>query len=45
VTIIERGSQVATAEDPDVSQEIRENFTSEGIEVLLGVKVRKVEGL
>ena len=35
----------ATAEDPDVSQAIRENFTSEGIEVLLGTQVRKVEGL
>ncbi len=45
VTIIERGSQVAMAEDPDVSQAIRENFTSEGIEVLLGTQVRKVEGL
>ncbi|MGB7465116.1 MAG: mercuric reductase [Candidatus Acidiferrum sp.] len=45
VTIIERGSQVATAEDPDVSQAIREDFTSEGIEVLLGTQVRKVEGL
>ncbi len=43
VTIIERGSQVATAEDSDVSQAIRENFTSEGIEVLLGTQVRKVE--
>jgi pyruvate/2-oxoglutarate dehydrogenase complex dihydrolipoamide dehydrogenase (E3) component len=30
VTIIERGSQVATAEDPDVSQAIRENFTARG---------------
>ena len=45
VTIIERGSQVATAEDPDVSQAIRENFASEGIEVLLETQVRKVEGL
>ena len=41
VTIIERGSQVASAEDPDVSHAIRENFTSEGIEVLLGTKVRR----
>ncbi len=45
VTIIERGSQVAMAEDPDVSQAIRENFASEGIEVLLETQVRKVEGL
>ena len=45
VTIIERGSQVAPAEDSDVSQEIHENFTNEGIEILLGTQVRKVEGL
>jgi pyruvate/2-oxoglutarate dehydrogenase complex dihydrolipoamide dehydrogenase (E3) component len=45
VTIIERGSQVATAEDTDVSQALHENFTSEGIEVLLGAQVRSVEGL
>src|SRR5579871_44512 len=45
VTIIERGSQVATAEDPDVSQAIHETLTSEGIEVLLQTRVRKVEGL
>jgi pyruvate/2-oxoglutarate dehydrogenase complex dihydrolipoamide dehydrogenase (E3) component len=45
VTIIERGSQVVTAEDADVSQAIHENFTSEGIEILLGAQVRSVEGL
>jgi pyruvate/2-oxoglutarate dehydrogenase complex dihydrolipoamide dehydrogenase (E3) component len=45
VTIIERGSQVATAEDPDVSQEIHESFTNEGIEVLLGAQAKQVEGL
>jgi pyruvate/2-oxoglutarate dehydrogenase complex dihydrolipoamide dehydrogenase (E3) component len=45
VTIIERGSQVATAEDTDVSQALHENFTSEGIEVFLGARVRSVEGL
>ena len=44
VTIIERGPQVARAEDSDVSQETLENFTSEGIEVLLGTQVRKVYG-
>jgi pyruvate/2-oxoglutarate dehydrogenase complex dihydrolipoamide dehydrogenase (E3) component len=45
VTIIERGSRVATAEDTDVSQALHENFTSEGMEVLLGAQVRSVEGL
>ncbi|HUJ70972.1 MAG TPA: mercuric reductase [Verrucomicrobiae bacterium] len=45
VTIIERGPKVATAEDSDVSQEILENFTSEGIEVSLGTQVTRVEGL
>src|SRR6185437_15957827 len=45
VTLIERSSQVATAEDPDVSQGILENFTSEGIEVLLDTRVREVDGL
>ena len=44
VTVIERGSQIAAAEDPDVAQALVENFTSEGIEVLLETRVRKVEG-
>ena len=45
VTIIERGRQIAGKEDPDVAQALLENFTSEGIEVLLETKVREVEGL
>jgi pyruvate/2-oxoglutarate dehydrogenase complex dihydrolipoamide dehydrogenase (E3) component len=45
VTIVERGSQVATAEDADVSQALHENFISEGIEILLGARVQRVEGL
>lgn len=45
VTLIERSSQIAAAEDPDVSQAILDNLTSEGIEVLLDTQVRKVEGL
>src|SRR6185437_10960447 len=45
ITLIERSSQVAAAEDPDVSQAILENFTSEGIKVLLDTRVRAVEGL
>src|SRR4029450_1145120 len=44
VTLIHHGSQIAAAEDPDVAQALVENFTSEGIEVLLETRVRKVEG-
>jgi pyruvate/2-oxoglutarate dehydrogenase complex dihydrolipoamide dehydrogenase (E3) component len=45
VTVIERGSQIAAAEDPDIAQTLLENFASEGIEVLLDTRVREVEGL
>lgn len=45
VTVIERGGQIAPAEDPDVAQALLENFTSEGIEVLLDTRVCEVEGL
>jgi pyruvate/2-oxoglutarate dehydrogenase complex dihydrolipoamide dehydrogenase (E3) component len=45
VTLIERSGQIAAAEDPDVAQEILENFASEGIEVLLDTRVREVQGL
>jgi pyruvate/2-oxoglutarate dehydrogenase complex dihydrolipoamide dehydrogenase (E3) component len=45
VTVVERGSQIAAAEDPDVAQALLENFTSEGIEVLLDTRVREVGGL
>jgi pyruvate/2-oxoglutarate dehydrogenase complex dihydrolipoamide dehydrogenase (E3) component len=45
VTVIERGRQIAGKEDPDVAQALLENFTSEGIEVLLETRVRQVEGL
>ena len=45
VTVIERGPQVTAAEDPDVAQAVQENFTSEGVHVLLNTQVRKVEGL
>lgn len=45
VTLIERGRQLAVAEDPDIAQAILENFTSEGIEVLLETRVRQVDGL
>src|SRR5215470_15757137 len=45
VTVVERGPQIAAAEDPDVVQALLENFTSEGIEVLLDTHVREVQGL
>ena len=45
ITLIERSRQIAAAEDFDVAQALLENFTSEGIEVLLDTRVRKVEGL
>src|SRR5499427_311983 len=45
VTVIERGPQIAAAEDADVAQAVQENFASEGIEVLLDTQVRQVEGL
>src|SRR5437016_523147 len=44
VTVIERGSQIAAAEDPDVAQALLENFASEGIKVLLETRVSEVEG-
>jgi pyruvate/2-oxoglutarate dehydrogenase complex dihydrolipoamide dehydrogenase (E3) component len=45
VTVIERGRQIASREDSDVAQALLENFTSEGIDVLLERRVRSVEGL
>ncbi len=45
VTLIEHGPQIASAEDPDVAQALLENFTNEGIEVLLETRVLGVEGL
>ena len=45
VTIIERGRQIAAAEDQDIAQALLENFTSEGIEVFLDARVNEVGGL
>ena len=45
VTVIERGRQVASSEDPDVGQAILENFANEGIEVLVETRACEVEGL
>lgn len=44
VTVIERGAQLASREDADVSAALLELFQSEGIEVALGTEMRKVEG-
>ena len=41
VTVIEHGRQIASKEDPDVAQALLENFTSEGIEVLLETRCAK----
>jgi pyruvate/2-oxoglutarate dehydrogenase complex dihydrolipoamide dehydrogenase (E3) component len=45
VTVIEHSRQIAAAEDPDVAQALLENFTSEGIEVLLDTRPHEVGGL
>jgi pyruvate/2-oxoglutarate dehydrogenase complex dihydrolipoamide dehydrogenase (E3) component len=44
VTVVERGRQVAAAEDFDVAGAILNNFTSEGIDVRLDTRVGMVEG-
>jgi pyruvate/2-oxoglutarate dehydrogenase complex dihydrolipoamide dehydrogenase (E3) component len=45
VTVLERGPQIAAAEDADVAQALLENFVSEGIEVLLDTHVHEVQGV
>ena len=45
VTLIERSSQVASNEDADVSQAILQLFRDEGIEVLSGSHVLRVDGI
>ena len=44
VTVIERGPQLASREDPDVAAAILELFRDEGIGVLLNTDVRQVDG-
>ena len=44
VTVIERGPQLASREDPDVGAALLELFHDEGIDVLLGTEIRRVEG-
>jgi pyruvate/2-oxoglutarate dehydrogenase complex dihydrolipoamide dehydrogenase (E3) component len=43
VTIIEHGPQVAGREDQDVADEIRRIFSEEGIDILVGAEVRRVQ--
>ncbi len=45
VTLIERSSQIAAAEDADVRQALLENLANEGIEVLVDTRAREVGGL
>lgn len=45
VTLIERGPQIASREDADVSEALLEIFRKEGIQVLLSSRVGEVEGL
>src|SRR5258708_712669 len=45
VTVIEEGPQLAGREDPDVGAALLDLFHDEGIEVLLGTHVCRVEGL
>lgn len=44
VTVIEMGPQLAGREDADVGAALLELFHDEGIQVLLGAEVRRVEG-
>ncbi|MFZ1886793.1 MAG: FAD-dependent oxidoreductase [Candidatus Binataceae bacterium] len=44
VTVIERSAQLAEREDPDVGAALLDLFHDEGIEVLLGTQVSRVEG-
>jgi pyruvate/2-oxoglutarate dehydrogenase complex dihydrolipoamide dehydrogenase (E3) component len=44
VTVVERNGALIHREDPDVTEAIEALFREEGIEVLTGTKVRRVEG-
>jgi pyruvate/2-oxoglutarate dehydrogenase complex dihydrolipoamide dehydrogenase (E3) component len=44
VTVIETGRQFASREDPDIADALLEVLRDEGIEVLLGASVLRVEG-
>lgn len=44
VTVLERGDQLAGREDADMAAAILDLFRDEGIQVLLGAELRRVEG-
>ena len=44
VTVVERGPQLVSREDPDVAEAIAQLFAGEGIEVLLSAELLKIEG-
>jgi pyruvate/2-oxoglutarate dehydrogenase complex dihydrolipoamide dehydrogenase (E3) component len=44
VTIIQRGAHLLDREDPDVSEALESVFGREGIELLLGTRVRRASG-
>src|SRR3712207_8101 len=44
VTIIERGPQIASREDPDVAEEMRRFLEDEGVDILLQTQVERIEG-
>ena len=44
VTVIERSAQLADREDPDVGVALLDLFHDEGIEVILGAQIERVEG-
>src|SRR5262249_60645382 len=44
VTVIEHGPQLLSREDADVAEEIRRLLSAEGIEVLLGADLLRLEG-
>lgn len=44
VTVIERGAQIVSREDDDVTEGLRALFKDEGVEVLLDARVKSVSG-
>lgn len=45
VTVIQRRSQLAAREDPDIGAALFDLFKDEGIDVMLGAEVRRVNGV
>src|SRR5262249_14788171 len=44
VTIIERGSQLMSREDPDVAEEVQRILTDDGIQFVVGTETLRVQG-